>query len=126
MNKYNYQKYKIGNDNRLILNKNYNVRNVDLGQDNFINCFNKNGNNRLIIDNKKVFLNKINSTNLFGINVGEYKLTNNNDDYPVGFVCSSDIIKVTNGNYVDSKFIEGFNINFYTGNIEFTVLKKIS
>ena len=117
-------KYVINQNKKYIINKNINLRQVDLGAKSFINCFNKNGNNKLIIQNNKVFLNKVNETNKFGVNLGNFKLTNNNDKYPVGFVCQNDVINVNNGTYVQSKYIDGMNINFYTGDITFSVLKK--
>lgn len=120
----NRSKYTLNQQKNYFLPKNANLRKVDLGK-NFINCFNKNEqNNNLIIKDNKVFLNTVNETNKFGVNIGEYKLTNNNNDYPVGFICSSNIINVTDGIYVGSKFIDGVNVNFYTGDITFSVLEQ--
>ena len=103
----NRSKYVVNQQKNYFLPKNVNLRKVDLGK-NFINCFAKNGNNKLIIKNNKVFLNEFNETNKFGLNLGDYKLTNNNDGFPVGFVCSTDIINITGGEYVDSKFIDEY------------------
>ena len=118
--------YILNQKRHYILKKNVNLRKVDLGANSFVNCFNKNGNNNLIFKNNKVYLNNINETNKFGLNIGDYKLTNNNDKYPVGFVCNSNIINVTDGIYVESKFIDGINVNFYKGDITFSVLRKFN
>ena len=120
----NKTQYVINQNKKYFLNKNVNLRKIDLGAKSYINCFNKNGNNNLIIKDNKVFLNTVNETTKFGVNVGEYKLTNDNTDYPVGFICSSNIINVTDGIYVGSKFIDGINVNFYTGDITFSVLEQ--
>ena len=95
---------------------------VDLGK-NLINCLKLNDNENTVNIKEKIFyLNEINDSNKYGLKKGTYTFVNNNEEYPIGFITTSDKVEIISGtNYKGSDYINGINVNFYTGTIKILV-----
>ena len=105
-------------------NKGPNLPFVDLGK-NLINCLKLQGEiNQVLFKENKFYLNEINDSNKYSLIKGTFTFQNNNTDYPMGFIASSEYIEVLSGDYQGTSVIEGLPINFYTGIININVKKN--
>jgi hypothetical protein len=70
---------------------------------------------------EEFYLDEITDSNKYGLKNIAYKFINNNEDYPMGFVVSSDKVEVSGENYKGNEYVNGINVAFYTGTINIVV-----
>lgn len=105
-------------------NKGPNLPFVDLGK-NLINCLKLHGEvNQVLFKENKFYLNEINDSNKYGLLKGTFTFQNNNPNYPMGFVASSEYIEILSGDYEGTDIVDGLSISFYTGRIVVNVKKN--